>query len=63
MTAASESKSSQIRATLDYPVIDTDGHLIEFLPLFLDYLKEVGGAEMAGRFEKESVGVRSTASL
>ncbi|MCZ6645959.1 MAG: amidohydrolase family protein [SAR324 cluster bacterium] len=56
MTATSESKSSQIRATLDYPVIDTDGHLIEFLPLFLDYLKEVGGAEMAGRFEKESVG-------
>ena len=56
MPSPSESRSARIRASLDYPVIDTDGHVIEFLPLFLDYLKEEGGAEMAQRFEREAVG-------
>ena len=44
------SKSAAIRAKLDHPVIDSDGHMIEFEPGFLDYLKREGGASMVKRF-------------
>jgi predicted TIM-barrel fold metal-dependent hydrolase len=32
-------------------VIDSDGHFLEYVPSFLDYLRDLGGSEMAGRFE------------
>ena len=41
-----ESRSFQIRKTLDHPVIDTDGHMIEVFSVMFDYLKQVGGPEM-----------------
>lgn len=44
------SHSAEIRARLDHPIIDSDGHTVEFLPAFKDYLKDVAGAEMAARF-------------
>ena len=44
------SKSAAIRAKLDHPVIDSDGHMIEFEPGFLDYLKREGGESMVKRF-------------
>ena len=34
------SPSATIRARLKHPVIDSDGHMIEFEPGFLDYLKQ-----------------------
>ena len=34
----------EIRAGLDHPVIDADGHGIEFLPWFRDLLRDEGGA-------------------
>src|SRR3984957_1582958 len=37
------SRSAAIRAKLDHPIIDSDGHVAEFEPEFFDYLKEVGG--------------------
>ncbi|MEE8164741.1 MAG: amidohydrolase family protein, partial [Myxococcota bacterium] len=45
-----DTRSQQIRAQLDHPVVDCDGHLVEVLPHFLDSLKKVGGAEMAEAF-------------
>jgi hypothetical protein len=33
------SKSQQLRARLDYPIIDSDGHTFELPSLFMDYLK------------------------
>ena len=45
-----DTKSQQIRSQLDHPVIDCDGHLVEVLPHFLDYLKKVGGSHMAEAF-------------
>ncbi len=53
MSAASNglSKSAQIRARLNHPVIDADGHSTEFEPAFLDYLKEVGGAGVVERYK------------
>lgn len=36
-------KASEIRAGLDHPVIDADGHGIEYLPWFRDLLRDEGG--------------------
>jgi predicted TIM-barrel fold metal-dependent hydrolase len=44
------SNSAAIRARLDHPIIDSDGHQVEFGPIFLDFLKEVGGASVADRY-------------
>ncbi len=44
-----------IKQQLDHPVIDADCHVIEFTPVFLDYLKDVGGPDIAERFAKRQV--------
>src|SRR5262249_12083386 len=36
-------KPTEIRAKLDHPVIDGDGHWLEPIPVYLDWLREVGG--------------------
>ena len=50
-----EPRGARIRAKLGHPVVDADGHLIEtapvFKPFFLDYVKDIGGGDMAARFE------------
>jgi len=35
----------EIHANLNHPVIDSDGHWIEYFPMVLDYLKRVGGTK------------------
>jgi hypothetical protein len=51
-----DTTSGRIRARLDHPVIDADGHLIETAPVFknflVDYAKQIGGGDIAARFEK-----------
>ncbi len=47
------SRVRALRARLDHPVIDADGHLIEPAPLFRRYLEETGGREMAERYQRE----------
>lgn len=42
--------SSRLREKLDFPVIDTDGHIMEAAFVLPDFLKKVGGAKMAERF-------------
>ena len=56
--SANDSKSAKVRAKLNHPIIDTDGHTVEFTPVFFDYIKEVGGAGMIERYKK-AVGSRS----
>src|SRR5581483_10038866 len=46
-------KVKALRARLDHPVIDGDGHLIESAPLFNEYLRRVGGAEIVQRYHRE----------
>jgi predicted TIM-barrel fold metal-dependent hydrolase len=41
----------RIRAELDHPIIDSDGHLIEFLPLVRDLLVDLAGESVAQRFD------------
>lgn len=42
--------SSRLRDTLDFPVIDTDGHVIEAEFVLPDFLKQVGGPEIVKRY-------------
>ena len=44
--------SREIRARLSHPVIDADGHQLEFEPLLLEYLREVGGGQFAARSQE-----------
>ena len=50
-----------LHARLKHPVIDADGHWIEFEPTLLDYLKQVGGPTMVDRYRRNdySAGLRS----
>jgi predicted TIM-barrel fold metal-dependent hydrolase len=47
-----QNRSAQVREKLDFPIIDTDFHTIEFEPLFLDYLNQVGGPEIVERYKE-----------
>lgn len=49
MEIKTETQSNRLRDQLPHPVIDTDGHMIEFFPAFQDYLKKVAGPELAQR--------------
>ena len=44
------SKSAAVRARLDYPVIDTDLHTIEFAPALEDYIAKHGGPASVDKF-------------
>jgi predicted TIM-barrel fold metal-dependent hydrolase len=46
------SGSAQIRSRLDHPVIDSDGHLFEFHPMVIDYIKSEGGSGAADRLAR-----------
>ncbi len=43
----------KLRARLDHPVVDGDGHIVESLPLFFRYLAKVGGDGAAERYVDE----------
>ena len=51
MKTTQPSKSQRLRARLDHPIIDSDGHTFELPQLFMDYLKSVAGAKAVERFE------------
>jgi hypothetical protein len=44
-----KNRAAEIHAGLKHPVIDGDGHWLEPVPVFLEYLREVGGAQSVGR--------------
>lgn len=44
------SPSRRVRATLDHPVIDVDGHVIEFMPAVLPHLREALGPALFERY-------------
>jgi predicted TIM-barrel fold metal-dependent hydrolase len=48
-----QSVSAKIHARLNHPVIDADGHWIEFEPTLLDYLDGVAGPAMVDRFRRD----------
>ncbi|MEM7140794.1 MAG: amidohydrolase family protein [Actinomycetota bacterium] len=48
--AAAEIQS--IRDQLDHPVVDTDGHVIEYLPWVRDLVVDIAGEDVATRFDQ-----------
>lgn len=42
----------RIRERLDHPVIDTDGHVIEYLPWVRDLVADIAGDDVAVRFDQ-----------
>ena len=40
-----KNRAAEIHASLKHPVIDGDGHWLEPVPIFLEYLSEAGGAK------------------
>lgn len=47
------SRSVRIREQLDHPVIDGDGHIVELLPVFLDFVRDQGhGALLEGMLNR-----------
>jgi predicted TIM-barrel fold metal-dependent hydrolase len=52
-----------IRARLEHPVIDGDGHLIEYTPLVRDFLVEEAGADAGNGFDKFIYGGRLARSV
>jgi predicted TIM-barrel fold metal-dependent hydrolase len=53
MTDLKDSKlvGADIRRKLNHPVVDSDGHMNEALFAVLDFVKQVGGAKIAARYE------------
>ncbi|MEX2255965.1 MAG: amidohydrolase family protein [Acidimicrobiia bacterium] len=54
--------AAAIRARLDHPIIDADGHIVEFLPLIRDFLAEEADETVAKRFDEivqSGAGVRA----
>lgn len=47
------SKSAAVKKRLDYPVIDADAHVLEGEWAVLDFVKQVGGANMVKKLEKQ----------
>ena len=47
---AKASRSVAVKSKLDYPVIDTDLHTIEYTPLLEDYIAKYGGSSLVDDF-------------
>jgi predicted TIM-barrel fold metal-dependent hydrolase len=50
---------ARVRGRLDHPVIDSDGHLLEFLPVVRDFVAELAGESVAARFDQVVNGGRT----
>jgi len=51
MALGKTSKAAELRARLDHPIVDADGHVVEFEPAVLDYLKDIGGSKMVDNYK------------
>jgi predicted TIM-barrel fold metal-dependent hydrolase len=43
-------EAQAVRARLDHPVVDIDGHIVESIPLVIEYMRKVAGDDVADRF-------------
>jgi predicted TIM-barrel fold metal-dependent hydrolase len=51
MSNSHRSEAANLRARLNHPVIDSDGHWVEFGPQLNDYLKRIGGSKALDGFK------------
>jgi predicted TIM-barrel fold metal-dependent hydrolase len=61
MAAKQKSKSREIRQRLNHPILDADGHYLEFNPAVFDYVRDVAGNDMVARYQswQRNRGVRA----
>jgi predicted TIM-barrel fold metal-dependent hydrolase len=52
MAAQARTKSATIHDRLSHPVIDSDGHWIEYEPAVMEYIRGVVGPQSASRYER-----------
>jgi len=52
MSGNHAAETAKIYAQLNHPVIDSDGHWIEFEPAAVEYLRQVGGDKIVERYGK-----------
>jgi predicted TIM-barrel fold metal-dependent hydrolase len=45
---------ADVRAAIDHPVVDADGHVVESFPVVVDYLRRISGRDVADRFAGSS---------
>jgi len=50
-----ETSAQKLRARLGHPVIDADGHTVEFLPALIPYLKKNGVADDVDQFFRQAL--------
>ena len=50
-----ETSAQKLRARLGHPVIDADGHTVEFLPALIPYLKKNGVAGDVEQFFQQAL--------
>jgi hypothetical protein len=55
--------AAQIKARLDHPIIDADGHWIEYGPVFTEELRRVGGEDAVQGWNTVRNGTRSALSM
>src|SRR5260370_42464889 len=58
MAFVHNTKSAQVRSKLSHPVIDSDGHSLDYRPAFMDHLKAVGGPKMLEGFAAQLAGTQ-----
>src|SRR3954468_16377429 len=54
------SKAASIRAGLAYPIVDCDGHVLEVTPVFVEYVRETVGGEIADKYSGSTAYKRFT---
>src|SRR5260370_14106406 len=52
--ARKDTRSARIRSRLSHPIIDSDGHWIEYDPVAMEYLEKAGGRTLVQRYQKVS---------
>jgi predicted TIM-barrel fold metal-dependent hydrolase len=57
MSVHEKSSAQKIRASLKHPVVDADGHWLEFSPVIVDQLKKIGGDTAVSGFLSFNKGV------
>src|ERR1700740_2286656 len=50
-TRGERTPSAEIRERVGHPIIDSDGHVVEFEPALLDYIRDAGGSAMLERYK------------
>jgi predicted TIM-barrel fold metal-dependent hydrolase len=50
LEAKKVTRSAEVRRRLKHPVIDADGHTIEYGPAYFEFLKQVGGSRIANLY-------------